>query len=543
MALFSIFMLPMLGSLLLIPPLMRLAVHLQVVDIPDERKVHTGSIPRIGGVAMIIGTLVAIGFFLEIDQQILAFIIATLCLAGFGVWDDRLQLGYRIKFIGQLLASFIVIVFADIKIDSMQFLYTGIIPDVYAIPFTVFVLLGAMNAINLSDGLDGLAGGGSLLSLGVIAILGYQTGDFEFVMLTLAVMGSVFGFLRFNTHPAVVFMGDTGSQFLGFSIGVLAIILTQDINPVLSPSIGMVILGLPILDTFTVICHRLVTGKSPFKPDKNHIHHKLLNIGLDHYAVVFVIYLIQSAMVVAAYYFRYHPDVWILFYYVLFGVVLFLSLYFYKPQLNSSKNEHLSFFSRLIGQQGNQRAVLVFIICLAILVCMPAFVIWVVFHVNNIPGVLSIVSFITAMVVLSYGFFLPNTRTELPLRLALYIISTLSVYLVYNNLDVYQQTHEILNPVFMVLGLMVIIGLMMPDQGKISVTPLDYIIIFVVISFTVFSSQQSQQAGAFAILMAWLFVLFYASEYLLMSIKKHQYLIKTMLILSLSAILARALML
>ncbi len=537
MAFFSIFMLSMLGSLLLIPPLMKLAVRLDFVDTPDERKVHTGQIPRIGGVAMVIGTLVAVLFLLKIDQQILAFILAIVCLTLFGLWDDRMQLGYRIKFIGQLLASVIVIFYADVKIDSMPFLYDGIIPDIFAIPFTFFVLLGAMNAINLSDGLDGLAGGGALLSLGVIAVLGFQAGDIEFVMITLAVMGSVFGFLRFNTHPAVVFMGDTGSQFLGFSIGVLAILLIQEVNPVLSPSIGMVILGLPILDTFSVICLRIANGQSAFRADQNHIHHKLLKIGLDHYEVVFIIYLIQSAMVICAYYFRYYEGYTILFYYVLFGVVINVLLARIKPgQLRSSNSQGHSTLKQLLGVGGGKRAKLVLLITAIVLILMPTFFVWVSLTVGTISMDVGLVAAIIFSLVVA-GLLLWGTRfSEQSLRIGLYLISTLCIYLIYQDPGFFTKHQHNLNIIFFVMAVFVIIGLMMPDKGKISITPLDYIIIFVVISMTWFTSSLDKEITNYTTLFAWLFVLFYATEYLLMSIRQHQYLIKMMLLLSLAVL-------
>ena len=491
---------------------------------------------------MIIGTLLAVLIFLDIDQRILAFIIAILFLCGFGMWDDRMQLGYRIKFIGQFLASFIVIFFADVKINSMPFLYSGIMPDIYAIPFTLFVLLGAMNAINLSDGLDGLAGGGALLSLGVIAILGFQAGDMEFVMLTLAVMGSVFGFLRFNTHPAVIFMGDTGSQFLGFAIGVLAIILIQDVNPVLSPSIGMVILGLPILDTFTVICQRLLNGKSPFKPDNNHIHHKLLKLGLDHYEVVFIIYLIQSAMVICAYFFRYYQDYAILFYYVLFGIVLNILLVNVKPKTHpESITGKMSFIKHLLGSKGEKRPLLVLTISSLLLVMMPAFFIWVTFSVGNIPLGLLIIAAIFICFIISGQFFEKTKTSELIIRIGLYVISTFSIYLLYNDSELFFSQRSHLNWLFLVMAVLVIVGLMMPDRGKASITPLDYIIIFVVVSFTAFTTKLDQAAMSFASLVGWLFVLFYATEYLLMSIRKHQYAIKGMLLFSFCSMITGAL--
>jgi len=167
------------------------------------------------------------------------------------------------------------------------------------------------NAINLADGLDGLAGGITLLSLLTIAVLAYPTGDTAFLIVTISVIGCLVGFLRYNTYPARIFMGDAGSQFLGFSTGVLVVILTQSINTALSPALPLLILGLPILDTATVMWERWREGRSPFLPDKRHLHHKLLAVGFHHYEAVFLIYSTQTVAVAAAYLFRFEAD-WLL---------------------------------------------------------------------------------------------------------------------------------------------------------------------------------------------------------------------------------------
>ena len=153
------------------------------------------------------------------------------------------------------------------------------------------MLVGITNAINLSDGLDGLAGGVTFLSLAAIAVLTYIAVDAGFMLLaTMSIMGSILGFLRFNTFPARIFMGDGGSQFLGFSAGVLAILLTQSSNTALSPALPLLILGLPILDTLMVMGERIYEGRSPFVADRKHIHHRLLALGFHHYEAVVTIY-------------------------------------------------------------------------------------------------------------------------------------------------------------------------------------------------------------------------------------------------------------
>ena len=283
-------------SMLLVPPLIRLAPLIGAIDLPDARKVHTLAIPRIGGIAMIMGVIVPVLFWLPLDQKHISLLLAFSVLLFFGLWDDRSNLHYRIKFLGQLLAVIIMVLGGDVVIRNMPFLDQPL-PDFIAIPFTVFALVGITNAINLSDGLDGLAGGTTLLSFCMIAFMGFQSGNPDLVILCMAVAGAIMGFLRHNTYPARVFMGDTGSQFLGFSAGVFVIILSQTVNLAMSPVIPLLLLGLPILDTFAVMAQRIYEKRSPFSPDKNHIHHKLLSLGFDHYEAVLVIYVDRKSVV------------------------------------------------------------------------------------------------------------------------------------------------------------------------------------------------------------------------------------------------------
>lgn len=311
MLLIACFLLAMLIAVLLIPPLIRFAPALGLVDVPNERKVHVKVIPRVGGIAIGLGALLPIFLWGEFSLVVVGYVAGSLCILLFGVWDDRSELNYRIKFLGQIIAATLFIVIGGISIQWLPFQGLDSAPLWLSILLTFIALLGITNAVNLVDGLDGLAGGTSLLSLGAMALLAYAAGDLRLVMLALAVIGGVFGFLRYNTHPAVIFMGDTGSQFLGFSIGVTAILLTQQSNTALSPVLPLIILGLPILDTLTVMTRRIMAGRSPFSPDKNHFHHRLIHLGFAHYEAVIVIYLVQISLIVLGFTFKYQQD-WIL---------------------------------------------------------------------------------------------------------------------------------------------------------------------------------------------------------------------------------------
>ena len=296
-----------------IPILSRLALRYQLVDIPNERKVHTHPIPRVGGVAMVFGTLAPVAYWIQDDLFVTSYLAGAGALLLFCILDDLRELSPGWKLLGQLIAAIIVIFVGGIKFTKMGMLAPEgfLLPDVAAVPLTVLVIVGVTNAINLADGLDGLAGGISLLSLALIGYLAYQEGDFTIGLIALALCGAIFGFLRFNTYPATVFMGDTGSQLLGFSTIVLALQLTQQGTTALSPLLPLLILGFPVLDTLTVMTSRIARGCSPFAPDKTHFHHSLLRLGLRQSESVLVIYLIQVALLMAAYQFRFYSD-WLL---------------------------------------------------------------------------------------------------------------------------------------------------------------------------------------------------------------------------------------
>ena len=315
---FVVFLSAALLSLILVPPLIRMAYRFEFIDAPDARKVHVAPIPRIGGLAMVVGTVVPLLVWLSLDMQVLAYLLGVGVIALFGVWDDRADLNYRIKFAGQFIAAAIPVFLGDVVIRTIPFGPAEGLPDLVAYPLTLLFVVGITNAVNLSDGLDGLAGGVALLSLIAISLLAYLGGGQELMVMALAVCGAIFGFLRYNTHPASIFMGDTGSQFLGFSLGVMAILLVQSVNTALSPVLLILILGLPILDTASVMYQRLREGRSPFSPDKNHLHHKLLSSGLHHYEAVTAIYLAQGLFMGAALLMRYESDILLL---VIYGVI------------------------------------------------------------------------------------------------------------------------------------------------------------------------------------------------------------------------------
>ena len=310
----------------LIPIMIKLAEKYHMVDFPNPRKVHTIPIPRIGGLAMAIGAAVPIILWTARDDFVIAYLAGAGILVLFGLVDDMKGLGYKAKFTGQFLAALIVVFYGGLRINSLGTLLPGamLLPEWFAVAISIVAVIGVTNAINLSDGLDGLAGGISILCFCCIGYLAYLESSNPVLLISLSFAGAIFGFLRFNTHPASLFMGDTGSQLLGFSAIVLAIKITQGNTP-LSPVLPLIIMGFPILDTLTVMVERVREGRFVFSPDKKHFHHRLIRLGLYHAEAVLMIYLIQAIMIVAVIFFKYHSDWTLLTFYTAFSAVIIIA--------------------------------------------------------------------------------------------------------------------------------------------------------------------------------------------------------------------------
>jgi UDP-GlcNAc:undecaprenyl-phosphate GlcNAc-1-phosphate transferase len=327
MQLLILFLTSLFIAMATVPLLMKLAGRLRFVDLPNERKVHTSAIPRVGGIGMVLGTLATLLLWLEADPTLRMVCLGVGLLSAFGIADDRLDLDYRLKFLGQFLAVMIVVGLGGVVVRRVELLGPGLLPGWFAYPLTVLFLMGTTNAMNLSDGLDGLAAGLSVLSLAAIAYLADLAGGETVIAVAVATIGSILGFLRYNTHPALVFMGDTGSQFLGFSAGVWAVLVTQEVNTAISGALPLLILGLPVVDTLLVMGGRIARRVSPFKPDRNHFHHKLLSLGFDHYEAVLAIYALQATFILLACLLRYESDAAILAIYL----ALFLAIGAFFP--------------------------------------------------------------------------------------------------------------------------------------------------------------------------------------------------------------------
>jgi len=292
----------------LIPVLVHWAPTIGLTDAPGPRKVHSIPVPRVGGLAMAVGLLLPTLMTVELTPSIRGLLLGLVVLLLFGLWDDRVTLGYRTKFAGQVLAAGLCMIVGNVHVGTLMIGSVIVLPQAVSIFITFLFLIGITNAVNLADGLDGLAGGLVLLCLCAIALFAAMSGNITVAEVALIEAGAVLGFLRFNTHPARIFMGDSGSQMLGFSVGALALLATQGETCTLSAALPLLLLGLPIMDTLTVMLTRIREGRSPFSADSNHLHHRLLALGFAHREAVLLIYMMQVALVLLAYSLRFESD-------------------------------------------------------------------------------------------------------------------------------------------------------------------------------------------------------------------------------------------
>jgi UDP-GlcNAc:undecaprenyl-phosphate GlcNAc-1-phosphate transferase len=327
MLFYTIFLVAMFTAIVLIPPLTYVYQKLDIVDLPSARKVHSKPIPRVGGVAIVIATVIPIIGWMQLDAPVIGMLAGIAVLFALGVLDDAKNLSYKIKFLVQIISISLIFTYGFVDLQLSHFVVNELLPKiVLLIAYFVFIL-GVTNAINLSDGLDGLAGGEALLSFSIIGVLAYESNNITIILIVLAIVGAVFGFLRFNTYPAKIFMGDTGSLFLGFILGLLSVALTYRADNAYAKMLPLLLVGLPVLDTLMVIVVRLYNGKSPFNADRNHLHHRLLDHGFKHYQSVLIIYLMQCIFVLTAYFMRYDTELNVLSAFMLISVIAILLSY------------------------------------------------------------------------------------------------------------------------------------------------------------------------------------------------------------------------
>ncbi len=289
---FIILIVTFIFSLILVPIIRQMAQHIGAMDYPNERKVHKKPMPRLGGLAVFLAFIFGYIIFGEITNQMISILIGGFILIIIGICDDIKPLKASYKLIGQILAGSIVVFYGNISLPTLGIFGLNVNFGLLGYPLALLFIVAIINAINLIDGLDGLASGTCsifFLAVSIIAFFLHRINGLD-VILSLIMLGATLGFLVYNFYPAKIFLGDTGSMFLGFMISVIAL-LGYKSTTVTSLIVPIIILFLPIIDTIFAIVRRILKGQSIGKPDKSHIHHQLLNLNKSVRKTVLIMYM------------------------------------------------------------------------------------------------------------------------------------------------------------------------------------------------------------------------------------------------------------
>jgi len=292
-------------SFLMTPVVKTFAYKVGAIDVPkDNRRMHKTPIPRLGGLAIFLGFMVSTLLFNEIDAQMRGILLGSVIIVLLGVVDDITPLPAMLKFVVQIIAALIPISHGVvIKALSNPNIFSG---DLYwvlgglSIPITILWIVGITNAVNLIDGLDGLANGVSAICATTMLVIALLVADGHVAVTMAALVGACAGFMPYNTNPAKMFMGDTGATFLGFILATMSIQGLFKFYALISFAVPFLILGLPIFDTAFAMIRRIAKGQSPMKPDRSHVHHRLIDMGLSQKQAVATLYVISAILGMSA---------------------------------------------------------------------------------------------------------------------------------------------------------------------------------------------------------------------------------------------------
>lgn len=315
---------PFLFVLAIIPFVKNVALHINAMDIPNGRKVHTKPMPRLGGLGIYMGFLLGYILFGEMSLRMNAILIGSIIIIITGIVDDINPVPAKIKFLFQLIAAAVVAIYGDILLRNLSAFGFYIEFGIFSYPITIIFIVAIINCINLIDGLDGLAAGLSsiyFLTIGIV-IIGWTHSFGLDAMITFIMLGATLGFLCHNFNPAKIFMGDSGSMFLGYMIAVIALLGFKNVT-LTTLLVPVCLIAIPIMDTLFAILRRIINKKPIDEPDKEHLHHQLLNLNLSHRNTVLVIYLIDSLFAIAMLvYVLYDNTIGVIIYAILFIIVL-----------------------------------------------------------------------------------------------------------------------------------------------------------------------------------------------------------------------------
>jgi UDP-GlcNAc:undecaprenyl-phosphate/decaprenyl-phosphate GlcNAc-1-phosphate transferase len=299
----NFFLTPLFATFVFIAGLYPIAVKIGFTDKPCHRKQHKTPTPLIGGLAIYLALLVTLFLNIDVQPHQIAFITAITLLVGVGLVDDYKNLGVKIRLVTQIAAALIMTEYAEIKIESVGdlFGFGAIHLGMFAIPFTVFAVVGGINAFNMIDGMDGLAGSLILISIASLAGISWLTHDNVLFNYCLILGACIVAFLSLNLRifgrsNAKVFLGDTGSTMFGFTVCWLAIDASQGESSLIAPSTVLWIIALPLLDSVCIMLRRLIKGRSPFAPDREHLHHIFTVAGYSNNATLLIILAISLTL-------------------------------------------------------------------------------------------------------------------------------------------------------------------------------------------------------------------------------------------------------
>lgn len=342
-------------TMITIPPVIALFKKFEMYDMPSARKIHTIPIPTLGGISIIAGMIAALLFWFPFknDPEQICFFFSLIVLTALGIMDDLRNLSARYKFIIQIAVALLMAA-SGIRISNFEGLF-----GMYQLPlfaqytFTVLAIVGITNAFNLIDGIDGLAGSLGFMSLITLGIFLGLNHDFNSSLIAFAMAGGILAFLYFNFNPAKIFMGDTGSLVLGFSIAILCIRLMQSnaysTHPVLqhAPIFTLGIVLIPVFDTLRVFSLRIYNGKSPFLADKIHIHHLLMRAGFSHTYTTRLICFIHSVILLEVFWMQSMNQEWALALLMIFMIVVTVLVKNLSVVYSHKKHPLLSLFKEL----------------------------------------------------------------------------------------------------------------------------------------------------------------------------------------------------
>ncbi|HEV3326810.1 MAG TPA: MraY family glycosyltransferase [Puia sp.] len=328
-------------TFLAIPAVINVAEMKKLFDMPDARKVHHSPITPLGGLGIFAGFIFGCLLTIHFNEypEIQYFIAASLVIFFLGLKDDILVISPIKKFIGQVLAAFIIIYYGNIQIRSMNgFLGIYQLPEMFSLLLTYFAIIVVINSFNLIDGVDGLAGSLGLISATIFGIYFFYAGMLPYSVLAFSLAGSLLAFLIFNFQPAKIFMGDTGSLLVGTINAILVVKFINVANaanasfPIsASPAVGFTILMIPLLDTLRVFGIRIINRRSPFSPDRNHIHHLLLDRGFSHRAITLFLGTINMVMIGVIFLARSLNCTLLIFSVFLMFFLLIAGIYYFMP--------------------------------------------------------------------------------------------------------------------------------------------------------------------------------------------------------------------